>query len=348
MPTFNLTGHRALVTGGTQGVGGALSRAIAAAGADVVVHGLHDDDLARETIAECRGYGVDAQLVTADLMQPPADYLDALTRYDKLDLVVNNAGTCIDVPFLDFDYERFQRTMQLNVTAGYFITQAFARRWVDQDVQGRVLFTGSINGVLSEMDHSRVRHQQRCRSGNGANPGRRSSAAWYPRQRDRTGAGPHAVDGGAGRRTSLRSVDEIAYTEWSGPRSRGLWGRGGIPAFRCRRAHSGANAVDRWWHERLATTGSTGELAMKRSLGTFAMLVMGSVAAFADDASHTDALDGAVEFVRQHCVECHGADQPEAGLNLQDFSTTADVVGAIGRWNKIIDPRVQRPDAAAG
>ena len=154
MPTFDLSGHRALITGGTQGVGGAIAQAVAAAGADVVLHGLSDDELAQQTLSKCRDSGANAQLVTADLMTPPDGYLDALAGLDDVDLLINNAGTCIDVPFLELDYDRFHKTMQLNVTAGYFITQAFARRWVNQQVSGRVLFTGSINGILSEMDHS--------------------------------------------------------------------------------------------------------------------------------------------------------------------------------------------------
>jgi NAD(P)-dependent dehydrogenase (short-subunit alcohol dehydrogenase family) len=154
MHPFDLTNHRALITGGTQGVGGAMARAIAAAGADVVVHGLQDDDAAQQTLADCRRSGSQADLVLADLMQPPANYLSELLRFDDIDLLINNAGTCIDVPFLDLDYDRYQRTMSLNVASGYFITQAFARRWVDRQIQGRVLFTGSINGVLAEPDHT--------------------------------------------------------------------------------------------------------------------------------------------------------------------------------------------------
>jgi NAD(P)-dependent dehydrogenase (short-subunit alcohol dehydrogenase family) len=154
MNPFDLSNHRALITGGTQGVGGALARAIAAAGANVVLLGLRDDDLAQQTLADCRGFGVEAELVVTDLMQPPDSYLDDLLKLDPIDLLVNNAGTCMDVPFLDFEYDRFQRTIQLNVTAGYFITQAFARRWVDRKTAGRVLFTGSINGILSEPGHT--------------------------------------------------------------------------------------------------------------------------------------------------------------------------------------------------
>lgn len=158
-PSFRLSGHRALVTGGTQGVGAAIARSIAAAGADVLLAGLADDDVAQLTLKQCRAAGVAAELVTCDLASEPADYVGKLIEscddlMPGIDLLVNNAGTYIDVPFLDMDFDRYMKTMHLNVTSGFFLTQAFARRWIQQGTLGRVLFTGSINGFLAEPDHA--------------------------------------------------------------------------------------------------------------------------------------------------------------------------------------------------
>lgn len=161
---FSLQGHTALVTGGTQGVGAAIARSIAAAGADVILHGLVEDELARQTRADCRDCGVRCELITADLSgpQPGATAqlmaaVDALGTSDafgkKVDLLVNNAGVFIDQPFLQMDANTFLRTLQINVAAGFFLTQAFARRWVEKGIGGRVVFTGSINGILAEPDH---------------------------------------------------------------------------------------------------------------------------------------------------------------------------------------------------
>ena len=159
MNPFDLTGRRALITGGTQGVGAAIAKSIATAGGDVLIIGLHDDENARATIAACRAQGVEANLMTADLAQPPSAYLDSLVeeaeqRLSGIDLLINNAGTFIDTPFLQMDYDRYRTTMHLNVTAGYFLTQSFANRWIRDGIAGRVLFTGSINGILSEPDHT--------------------------------------------------------------------------------------------------------------------------------------------------------------------------------------------------
>jgi NAD(P)-dependent dehydrogenase (short-subunit alcohol dehydrogenase family) len=157
--SFRLDGHRALVTGGTQGVGAAIATSIARAGGDVLLLGLRDDDAAQRTLAGCRDQGVTADLVTIDLAQPPPHYIDSLLeqidrKMPGIDLLVNNAGTYIDPPFFELDFECFEKTMHLNVAAGFFLTQSISRRWVEQQVQGRVLFTGSINGLLAEPDHT--------------------------------------------------------------------------------------------------------------------------------------------------------------------------------------------------
>ncbi|MCG8651311.1 MAG: SDR family oxidoreductase [Pirellulales bacterium] len=156
---FRLDGRRALITGGTQGVGAEIAVAVAQSGADVALVGLRDDDLAQQTIDRCRQAGAEVEMLTTDLAQPPQSYLQTLMeqaqqRMPGIDLLVNNAGTYLDRPFLEMDYERYLKTMHLNVTSGYFLTQAFAKRWVAAGVAGRVLFTGSINGVLSEPDHT--------------------------------------------------------------------------------------------------------------------------------------------------------------------------------------------------
>ncbi len=154
----SLTGRNILGTGSTQGVGRAIVIAAARAGAHVVIHGLHDDDSAKTTLQTCLDAGVDAQLITGDLTvndQATLTVFDAaLQANPNIDTLVNNAGTYIDVPFLEMDYERFDKTMQLNVYAYFFLTQHFARHWVDQKTAGRILMVDSINGRLAEDIHT--------------------------------------------------------------------------------------------------------------------------------------------------------------------------------------------------
>lgn len=156
---MNLNGRVALITGGTQGVGAAIAIAIAKAGGHVVLHGLRDDALCKETVAACKAAGARVHTVFCDLMAPTGPAVEQLTtetlKFEpEVSLLVNNAGTFIDKPFLEMDHDTYERTFRLNVAAGYFLTQAFARLWIASGTAGRVLFTGSINGTLAEMNHS--------------------------------------------------------------------------------------------------------------------------------------------------------------------------------------------------
>lgn len=156
---MRLDGRTALITGGTQGVGAAIAIALAQAGANVVIHGLRNDEQAQRALETCRSQNIQVGMVTSDLMSNTDLAIRelagaALAISPSIDLLVNNAGAYIDKPFLEMDYETFDRTMRLNIASGYFLTQHFAKRWIEQKVRGRVLFTGSINGLLSEPTHT--------------------------------------------------------------------------------------------------------------------------------------------------------------------------------------------------
>ena len=159
IPLFRLDGKTALITGGTQGVGAAIAEALAQSGCDIVLHGLQDDDASQQTKANCMRFGGKVSSVFCDLAGPTAQCVQSLfnqatSASDGISILVNNAGTFIDKPFLEMDITTYERTMRLNLASGYFLTQAFARDWVRRKIAGRVLFTGSINGELAEPDHT--------------------------------------------------------------------------------------------------------------------------------------------------------------------------------------------------
>jgi len=156
---MDLSGHTALVTGGTQGVGAAIAASMAKAGANLILHGLQEDELALATIQRCRQFGSRVDAIYCDLWQPLDNVLRELGErsFDiepKLSLLVNNAGVFIDRPFLEMNESTFDRTFDLNVKVGYFLTQFFSRRWIHSQISGRVLFTSSINGLLAEPNHT--------------------------------------------------------------------------------------------------------------------------------------------------------------------------------------------------
>ena len=157
---IHLRGRTALVTGSTQGVGRAIAEAFAQAGADVVVHGRDASEDWQSVVESCQSHGVQAEFIALDLLAAPVEEIApklfelALDKLPAIDTLVNNAGTFRDKPFLEMDLATYRHTMQLNVDTPYFLTQCFARHWVERKVAGRVLMTGSINGQLAEPDHT--------------------------------------------------------------------------------------------------------------------------------------------------------------------------------------------------
>ncbi len=154
---IHLQGHSALITGGTQGVGRSIAEAYARSGANVCIHGRRDGE-GDAAVAACRELGVQAEYFAAELTDSAEEVADtvlsqALELMPAIDILVNNAGAYLDKPFLEMDWETFDYTMRLNVAAPFFLTQRFARHWIEQKVDGRVLLVGSINGKLSEPVH---------------------------------------------------------------------------------------------------------------------------------------------------------------------------------------------------
>ena len=156
---ISISGRTALVTGGTLGVGRAIAEQLARCGANIVLHGLHRDAAAEEAQAAIQSFGIDCHLVTGDLSGPTEDAVAALVDQATqaapgIDILISNAGTYREPDFLEVDFATFDRTMKLNVYSHFFLIQAFARRWIEQGVKGRVLVTGSINGRLAEQTHA--------------------------------------------------------------------------------------------------------------------------------------------------------------------------------------------------
>lgn len=141
------------------GVGRAIATRLARSGADIVLHGLRDDEAAQETLAAIREQGVRGELITVDLTGPTDRVVATVFREVAatglpIDILISNAGTYSEGEFLEMDLATFDRTMKLNVYSHFFLIQQFSRHWIEQGIPGRVLLTGSINGRLAEQTHA--------------------------------------------------------------------------------------------------------------------------------------------------------------------------------------------------
>lgn len=147
MTNPSLKDSAALVTGSSRGLGRGIAEGLIEAGAHVVFHG-HDsrpEDLPHNPYVEIDLLSEDA---------PNRLVAEAFATAPELNLLVCNAGSIFDIPFLDMDLERWDRTQNLNVRATYFTAQAFARRLVEHERPGAIVITSSINGSQAEIDSS--------------------------------------------------------------------------------------------------------------------------------------------------------------------------------------------------
>ena len=153
---IDLRGRRALVTGGSRGIGAATARLLARAGASVMVGYRSRARDADAVVSELASHGVTAASHAADLStRDGADALVAATvgTLGGLDLFVGNAGIWpeAEVPVSAMDDERWLRTMRENVDSIFYTTRAVARVIADH---GRIVLISSTAGQRGEAMHA--------------------------------------------------------------------------------------------------------------------------------------------------------------------------------------------------
>lgn len=146
MSKFSLAHNAALVTGSSKGIGLAIADGLHEAGAAVVYHG---------NTARPASIPSGCSFVTGNLLEPDMAaklVADAFVVQPKLDLLVANAGSFFDRPFLEMDTATWDKTMNLNVRATYFLCQAFAKELIARKRPGAMVLISSTNGFQSEED----------------------------------------------------------------------------------------------------------------------------------------------------------------------------------------------------
>jgi NAD(P)-dependent dehydrogenase (short-subunit alcohol dehydrogenase family) len=147
---FDLTGKTALVTGGNQGLGKAVTFGLAAAGARVAISGRRQ--AANEAaLAEAAEAGHEFVPLTADITddaQMRAMTEQALEAFDgRLDVLVNNAGVCYHAPSFEVTNQQWSAVFDLNVRALWKTSLAFGQVMREQG-SGSIINVGSISGII--------------------------------------------------------------------------------------------------------------------------------------------------------------------------------------------------------
>ena len=139
---MELTGKVVLVTGAQQGIGAAIAREFAAAGADVAVNWLDDEGMARRVADEVRAHGRRAILVRADVGQlvQVQNMVSAVEQgLGPIDVLVNNAGVFPRVPFLEMTEHDWDQVLEVNLKGSCFCAQYVAKAMVAARRQGAII-----------------------------------------------------------------------------------------------------------------------------------------------------------------------------------------------------------------
>jgi len=146
---FDLTGRVAFVTGASRGLGQQLGRALARAGADLVVSARRREDT-DAFVEEIRGLGRRAAGVALDVRDESsirAAVEQAEGSFGGLDILVNNAGCNVRKPALDVTWDDWNLVLDTNLRGTFFVAQAVARHMVPRGY-GRIVNIGSVTSVF--------------------------------------------------------------------------------------------------------------------------------------------------------------------------------------------------------
>lgn len=154
MSAFRLDGRVALITGVRAGIGGAIARCFAEAGAEVVLAN-RTVSAAEEVAQALRAEGACAHVVpfTADESGAQQAVTAALAACGHLDILVHNAGGCSWRPLQNIDDTVLEQTLSLNLKTCFWMTRAALPALKRSDA-GRILVTSSITGPRVAMIHA--------------------------------------------------------------------------------------------------------------------------------------------------------------------------------------------------
>lgn len=141
-----LNGKVALVTGGSRGIGAAICKRLASAGANIALTYANSEDLADTVVNSCRSYSVSAMVIQADVGNVEANRKvveQVVSNYERIDILVNNAAIAQRADLLSVTEADFDNFLKINLRGLFFLTQATVKQ---MSKGGRIINMGSIFG----------------------------------------------------------------------------------------------------------------------------------------------------------------------------------------------------------
>jgi NAD(P)-dependent dehydrogenase (short-subunit alcohol dehydrogenase family) len=148
---FRLDGKRALVTGGSRGLGRSMALALADVGADVIITGRTKDTL-EATAGEIRALGRKAWTIEADMGAPDQceKACAEAIALGPIDILINNVGNReVNVPIEEEPLETWQRMVDLNLTSCFIGTKLVGKAMIERGAGGRIINIASISALIA-------------------------------------------------------------------------------------------------------------------------------------------------------------------------------------------------------
>ena len=146
-----LKGKVALITGASKGIGRGITEKLASEGLKLILNYSSDERAAHETAKLIDSYGINYQLIKADVSCLTAIeglYQQALQKFGHIDIVVANAGVeMVDKPFIDYSEKDFDQIYNLNVKGTFFVMQQAAKHLTNG---GRIIVISSTQSLNAE------------------------------------------------------------------------------------------------------------------------------------------------------------------------------------------------------
>jgi len=159
-----LAGQKALVTGAGRGIGAACAKALARAGAAVMVNYLGDAGEAMKVVGDIIAAGGEAFAFEADVSDEAAVgfmFAQMQQRFGTIDILVNNAGVQADSKLAEMTMAQWQKALQVDLTGSFLCARAAAREFLARKVNpevscaaGKLIFISSVHETIPWAGHS--------------------------------------------------------------------------------------------------------------------------------------------------------------------------------------------------
>ncbi|MEP3294984.1 MAG: SDR family oxidoreductase [Pseudoruegeria sp.] len=147
---FDLTGSRALITGSSQGIGFALARGLAGAGAEIIINGRDTEKLAKAA-STLESTGIKAHQLAFDATRHE-DVKSAIDGFESaigpIDILINNAGMQHRTALEHFPADAFEQLLQTNIASVFHVGQAVARHMIERG-SGHIINIASVQTALA-------------------------------------------------------------------------------------------------------------------------------------------------------------------------------------------------------